>query len=335
MGPPPLPKSKQLGDRRNTRSSPAAQPGIKSGDKNTDVQSDLTRCLVLDGNPDICDKCCNAVEAEEKGLQCENCDHWYHTKCLNMSNEEYKIANKFSALKFICYRCDTKKNQDQQETAVQDTDLRRQLAQLTTMLQNVLERLDKMENGGIRSNQDMEKQIEDMVEAKLQDALDEQRAKEAKKLNLIVVNLRESAFTDLQEAKEDDKKATEALIKEILPEDNIEIQNPIRLGKRHIGNKPRLLKISVSDEKTKWNIIKNAQKLNQNGRRQHKIYINPDSTQKERAEYKKLKEELDRRTKEGETHLKIERVGNRRQVVHRPPQEEDGEANVPNPPGGQ
>ena len=47
-----------------------------------------------------------------------------------------------------------------------------------------------------------------MVDAKLQDALEDQRAKESKKLNLIVVNIRASASTNLIDAKEEDKKVT-------------------------------------------------------------------------------------------------------------------------------
>ena len=337
MAPPPA--RGKLSERRQTRNSPVIQNDPRNGTQNPNIQIDLTKCLALEGNPDICNVCSNSVVEGENALECEKCFHWWHSNCINMSDAEYNIARKFKLLRFICPVCDSKENNQAQGNNDQgaDKDLKKQLAQLTNMLQNVLERLTKMESRGTGPNQqDLDKKIEDMVEAKIQDALEEQRAKESKKLNLIIVNLRESASANLQEAKEDDKKATEELIKEILPEDDIEIQNPIRLGKRQLGNKPRLLKISVSDEKTKWNIIKNSQKLNQNGRRQHKIYINPDQTQKEREEYKKLKEELDRRTKEGEPHLKIERVGNKRQVVSRPPQDEpngDGPAEV-NPQGG-
>ena len=305
-------------DRRPTRNS---------------SQTDTNRCSPLDGNLDICNKCSNTVADGEKALQCENCLHWWHSKCISLSDQDYKLAKKLKYLKFICPPCDVHFDQTifgtQQESTPQsnDTDVKKQLELLTGMLHNVLERLTQMENGGTQTlNSNLEKKIEDVVEAKLQDALEEQRAKEAKKLNLIVVNLRESGSANLSEAKEEDKKAFEGLLKEILPEDDIQVQNPIRLGRRQIGNKPRLLRVSVSEEKTKWNIIKNAHKLNSNGKRNYKIYINPDQTLKEREEYKTLKEELDRRTAEGETNLKIERIGSKRQVVRRCPQE-DGCAN--------
>ena len=162
-----------------------------------------------------------------------------------------------------------------------------------------------------------------MVDAKLQDALEDQRVKESKKLNLILVNVRESACTNIMDAKEEDKRVTEALIKEIFPEENIEVHDPLRLRGKQIGNRPRLLRVRVQDEQTKWNIIKNAHKLNTNGKRQQRVYINPDQTIKEREEYRRLKVELDRRTSEGEPHLKIERIGNKRQIVRRAPQDDE------------
>ena len=79
----------------------------------------------------------------------------------------------------------------------------------------------------------------------------------------------------------------------------------------------------LHNEQTKWNIIKNAHKLNTNGKRQQRVYINPDQTKKEREEYMILKVELDRRTSEGEPHLKIERIGNKRQIVRRAPQDDE------------
>ena len=306
-----------------------------SASNKIDAQSGLSlnnKCQVLNGNHDICRKCDNTVANGDKALQCESCLSWCHCKCISMSDQDYKIAMKLKFLKFICPMCedDFEKNMFSNEETQKDTgtkenndDLKKQLSQLTDMLHNVLDRLTKMEESREGQNKILDRRIEEMVDAKLQDALEDQRVKESKKLNLILVNVRESACTNIMDAKEEDKRVTEALIKEIFPEENIEVHDPLRLRGKQIGNRPRLLRVRVQDEQTKWNIIKNAHKLNTNGKRQQRVYINPDQTIKEREEYRRLKVELDRRTSEGEPHLKIERIGNKRQIVRRAPQDDE------------
>ena len=312
--------------------------GNNKGPLESDTNKNQTiNCSDLGDNHDICKKCNNTVTDGAKALECENCINWWHAKCINMSDQEYKLAMKNKYLKFICPECENDfensifptSKEELKSTSGQDSDIgvKKQLTELSELLMNVLERLTKIEKSGIGHTQNIDKKIEDLVDAKLQDAIEEQRVKESKKLNLIVVNMRENHRENPLEAKKEDKKAAEALIKEILPEENIEVNDPVRLRGVQIGSKPRLLRVSVSDEKTKWNIIKNAHRLNSSGKRNYKIYINPDQTLKEREEYRRLKDELNRRTAGGETHLKIERVGNRRQIVRREPEEVDSRVN--------
>jgi hypothetical protein len=80
-----------------------------------------------------------------------------------------------------------------------------------------------------------------------------------------------------------------------------ELGNPVRLGARVIGrkSKPRMLKVTLKSEEAKKKLMTNAYKLNEGVREQSKrVYFNHDRTAKERADYKKLKEELDERRRE-------------------------------------
>ena len=76
----------------------------------------------------------------------------------------------------------------------------------------------------------------------------------------------------------------------------------------NIGNRPRLLRISVKDTSTKYKILKYSPNLNKNNQNSPKIYINPDYTAKEREANKKLREQLKERreTEPGKT-FKIDR----------------------------
>ena len=62
-----------------------------------------------------------------------------------------------------------------------------------------------------------------------------------------------------------------------------DLTNPIRLGPKNIGNKPRLMKITVKTEETKKKILSNVSRLNNSKTDPRKrIYINQDYTNKER-----------------------------------------------------
>ena len=52
-----------------------------------------------------CSECKKVVANVEKGVQCELCDLWFHSKCEGVSDETYKIMNQ-DKVHFYCGRCD-------------------------------------------------------------------------------------------------------------------------------------------------------------------------------------------------------------------------------------
>ena len=52
-----------------------------------------------------CGLCKKPVKSNQRGIQCDSCDTWIHTRCLGMNNDEYQLlAN--SSCSWICPDCD-------------------------------------------------------------------------------------------------------------------------------------------------------------------------------------------------------------------------------------
>ena len=251
----------------------------------------------LGGNLDVCPHCQDAVQEGQMGLQCERCLQWAHGACEGYTEQEYKLATKKKSLKYFCNKCDDNmKPGDGQSNA----EMLKQINLLMEMVKGMSEKIKKMEESQ-QTVQSLEEKIDEMVTAKVEDALKEASDKQQRKLNLIIVNVRESSNPILAEAKEEDKKRIQSLLNEIMPEDEkVDVANPIRLGKPNIGTQPRRLRFTVQSEQVKRNILKNASKLNKPDMpTKEKIWINPDLTEKERKEQKGLRDLLKEKTKNG------------------------------------
>ena len=51
-----------------------------------------------------CMLCSQPVKINQKGICCDSCDHWFHTKCLNMDARTYNILSN-SSCSWICEQC--------------------------------------------------------------------------------------------------------------------------------------------------------------------------------------------------------------------------------------
>ena len=88
-----------------------------------------------------------------------------------------------------------------------------------------------------------------------------------------------------------------------------EVNNPVRLGKIQIGKnaKPRLLRMVVKTVEAKKKIMQNVSELGKHVMKgENRIYINNDTTKKEREQIKSVKAELNQRKSDGETNLRID-----------------------------
>ena len=118
------------------------------------------------------------------------------------------------------------------------------------LLTILVKRLDNMEKMKEEEKVSTERKMENLIEAKVKEYLDESAEVEKRKLNLVLVNIKESNSTNIEEAKQEDKVRITKMLNDIIPEE-IEISDPIRLGKPNLGSKPRLLRITAKDLKNK------------------------------------------------------------------------------------
>lgn len=112
--------------------------------------------------------------------------------------------------------------------------------------------------------------------------------------NLIISNLPESKVTFKQEALESDKEKVRELFNEILPPDqevfDDDLCEVVRIGRP--GRNSRALKVKLSSEKWRNNILRCGRNLNSDSIRSAfgRIYINKDLSFLRRQEEKRLRE---------------------------------------------
>ena len=136
------------------------------------------------------------------------------------------------------------------------------------------------------------------VEKKVNEAFEEMVEREKRKLSIVIVNIPESEGETVEVRNKKDKDKVVELLKKVTDLKEEDIQNPLRLGSRPLGTKPRMLKVRVRSEEAKRKIMANARKLNENVvDAKKRVYVNHDRTPKEREDFKKLRSELTERQK--------------------------------------
>ena len=178
-------------------------------------------------------------------------------------------------------------------------------------MSQLMDRMDVMERNIVTKDSlvEFEKKVDHMIDSKIDTAMEERLEREKRKLHLVFVNVQESTG-DKEEIMERDLKKVKDMIKICVPKEaeKIKVENPTRLGALNAGHRPRLLRVKVENEEIKWQILKNASKLNEGmdwSEASRMQYINLDYTAKEREQNKMLREELKRRRQAGERNIKI------------------------------
>ena len=135
-------------------------------------------------------------------------------------------------------------------------------------------------------------------------AIEEYIDRQRRKCNLIIRNLPEpKAQSTSERASQDINLFKEIVYKELkINTSDIEILKATRLGK--LSDKPRLLRISVSNEQSKAGILRAASKL-KSSKKWSSLYFSADLTQREREANRQLRAELKCRKENGENNLRI------------------------------
>ena len=204
-------------------------------------------------------------------------------------------------MQWLCEPCSQKK--DMTPTAHVEV----ALEGIAKMLKAMGERMERIEEQC--SQKSIEERIEEAVEKKVRDYMKDNEEKERKKLNIIVYNLPESSKDSPDDKKQEDLDKVRGMIEKITDVPKTDVTEPVRLGKIQIGQsaKPRLLRLKVKTEEQKIKIIREARNLNKGVTAvKDRIFINHDTTFRERERVKELKTELKRRAEDGERDLVID-----------------------------
>ena len=228
-------------------------------------------------------------------MQCELCDHWFHSSCLGWSMTKFRnVSAVADVMKWFCSSCDVgfKKMKEQ-----------------VTVLER---RVSELEAG-------MERRIND----KISDIVLERMEREKRKNNLIIFGVPEAGV----QVKGNDRvtfdskqiRALGTVHKDlsIAPKD-IELMYRVGKPKKDI-NRP--LCIKFAENKVKARVLRSGKNLQWDEARKT-IFVSPDLTQTQREENKKLYDELKKRRKDTKEDLMIKHG----KIVKRPVNPQSDEA---------
>lgn len=281
-------KLKRATARSTGRGGKAGKKG-KQGDKE---QLQAWQCLV-------CEDTCDEEFANEPSIECVNCKCWSHRSCADLTRDAYSLLQNSHSLHWMCKGCTNGERNDLKKTRSDN-----KLDSILAMMQAMTNRFEGLEKKMI-DPENLEEQIEEVVDRKLKEALEETQEKEKRKKNLLIVNMKESRSEDAEQRKRDDLQEIKRVLEPVIDLQVEDLSDPTRLGQIG-GRRPRMLKVTVKTEEKKKEIIRKAQGINEGIENvTDRIFFNPDLTKKEREESKKLRDELKKRRNEGEKDLVI------------------------------
>jgi hypothetical protein len=235
----------------------------------------------------VCLSCETAVEDDDSYVQCHDCKQFCHFKCSKLTKSIFDVlVESDDSCQWLCEIC--RSGEGVKRDARDD-----KLDHLIMKVDIMAQKMTMLETGYTGAS--LDEKIERAVQRKLAEALDERGEIEKRKLNVVVVGVKESEAAKAEDRAKEDVLRVKALIARIDPNlQDEKVENPVRLGRApNKDGKPRLLKIQVGSEEARDNIVRNAWKLNQQVKDpKDRVYFNQDLTQLQRERQKELKAEL-------------------------------------------
>lgn len=251
--------------------------------------------------PWMCTGCEEALDNDGgEVIECHSCKQWCHRACSDLTDAQFKCLR--GGGNYMVWLCKICREVQRSEVAIR---METKLDNVLKMLESLKSRIDDMES---KHDACSDENIDKKIEQKVGEYMEEMQEREKRKLNIIVVNLPESGKDSAEERKQEDRDRVRQLVSRTVDDvDSTELDNPIRLGPIKIGQnaRPRLLRMTVQNVETKKKILKNVAKLNRNVPFEKRVFINDDSTPKERERIKELRAEMQVRKENGEQNLMI------------------------------
>lgn len=320
------------GSRNNSSSRPSspALPGILSPNKfNVLSSNDDT-----DIEPWTCENCKKSFSnPDAKMLECQRCRVHYCIKCLNKSDEEYKILSKSDSMWF-CGPCKSiiernivtdLKIEERCNEIVRDFEMR--LASIESDLRTKCNESDvrKIVQDELKIQNETKSQtaVESNATAPentVTEVISEINERNSRKNNLVLYGIEEKNSENREERIEHDTEIVREIAKECGIElDSYPIGKIVRLGKYSKEKNKRPMLVRCETPNLKIDILRNAHKLK--GEEQEKkfkeITLSHDMTKTEREEERKMFVEAKNLTKksQGKEVYKVRGPPGNRRVV--------------------
>ncbi len=260
-------------------------------------------------------------------VECERCKQWVCRLCTGLSLLEFQMLETVHRLHWFCEDCDliaiaaidsSRKLEGGKKVSLSPAEVQKSmLTRITSIMDKVEESVKVVKGksyadvaGAMSSKIDskidsLKKDIAGEVTNNINDlqqgkSITEIRDREDRKENLIVYGVKESNSEDIEERKEHDKAEITRICDAGLGM-KVEVKQVVRLNSKNGGtssNSPRPLKVRLSSEQSKWQVIKKAKSL---ANTQFKdIFIRRDMTVQERNADLALRRELKKKRDESE-----------------------------------
>ena len=264
-----------------------------------------------------CHKCNKTINARDQKIECEDCSHFFHQKCTDLTTAEFNCLTKGNKnIKYHCINCvedgegskiknlesRVKKLEIDSESAKQDSS---QMQDIIRQLQTQNENIQRQNDAIIKffDNYKGEK-LENTIKAHVNEITDGKMEIDEKKNCLIVFNMEE---TEGENAIQDDVENVKKLFKVTNPDlDTTTLTNEhiFRLKKKTNPDEPKPkknapIKVKLPNPKIKMQIISNGKKL-KGHEKFGKVGIQLDMTKAEQEKHKALRDELKERREKGE-----------------------------------
>jgi PHD-finger len=264
-----------------------------------------------------CDDCGKLVLDQDKGLQCEACEAWFHANCQGMNEDTYKIVGQ-ACIHWFCKTCDKavskmfksianiKVRQDKMEQtldkAVQDINtVKAEIIQMSNLSKELDTKLEIIiEAKLVESVEELKKSKESepiMVAGLKRDEVLEEIEIEKRRLNLVIMGIKE---------ENEDETAVKDLFTVLVGSKAVKAVISVeRIGRTQAG-KIRPIRVRMINSDSKLDVLKACSDLRKH-EEYKKVYISPDLTRKQQEADKLIRDKLKEMRNGGETDIRIKK----------------------------
>lgn len=234
-----------------------------------------------------CNHCKKVIKIKETSIECEICLFWYHINCTDLTEIDIQTIAK-AGVHWYCDKCDNRNNGlearmsgiEKDVASIKELCANALQKQSTTVTETYASIVSKLQENTDNINGSIVKSCETIVQKQQQ--LDKIKAEELDRAkNVIIFGADEASF-------EDTKSALCQLLKDCDIYSKLDITSTTlhRLGKPE-DEKKRPIRLKLSSENEKWDILKSINKSKVNG-----IFARLDLNSEQRKQDFLLRKEL-------------------------------------------